>query len=58
MDTNRIPKQGYNINQKDGGTEDDRGRDGGTNLILGSRNRKYAQSFMNMMMVMKTNEMH
>ena len=24
----------YNINQKDEGTEDDRGRDGGTNFIL------------------------
>jgi hypothetical protein len=24
----------YNINQKDEGTEDDRGRDGGTNCIL------------------------
>ena len=24
----------YSINQKDEGTEDDRGRDGGTNLIL------------------------
>jgi hypothetical protein len=24
----------YNINQKDEGTEDDRGRNGGTNLIL------------------------
>ena len=34
MDTNRIPKQGYNINQKDGGTKDDRGRDGETNFIL------------------------
>jgi len=25
----------YNINQRDEGTEDDRGRDGGTNFILG-----------------------
>jgi hypothetical protein len=24
----------YDINQKDGGTEDDRGKDGGTNFIL------------------------
>ena len=34
MDTNRIPKQAFNINQKDEGTQDDRGRDGGTNFIL------------------------
>ena len=34
MDTNRIPNKRYNINQKDEGTEDDRGRDGGTNFIL------------------------
>ena len=34
MDTNRLPKQHYNINQKDEGTKDDRGRDGGTNFIL------------------------
>ena len=34
MDTNRIPNKRYNINQKDEGTYDDRGRDGGTNLIL------------------------
>jgi hypothetical protein len=34
MDTKRIPHKRYNINQKDEGTEDDRGRDGGTNFIL------------------------
>jgi len=42
----------YNINQKDEGTWDDRGRDGGTNFIWGPRNRKHAQSFVNMMMMM------
>ena len=30
----------YNINQKDGGTEDDRGRDGGTNFILGIKEQE------------------
>jgi hypothetical protein len=34
MDTNRIPKQALQYNQKNEGTEDDRGRDGGTNFIL------------------------
>ena len=34
MDTNRIPKKHYNIDQKDEGTLDDRRRDGGTNFIL------------------------
>ena len=34
MDTNRIPKQALRINQKDEGTQDDRGRDGGTKFIL------------------------
>ena len=34
MDTNRMPNKHYNINQKDEGTLDDRGRDGGTNFIL------------------------
>ena len=33
-DTKRIPKQHYNIDQKDEGTYDDRGRHGGTNFIL------------------------
>jgi hypothetical protein len=34
MDTNRIPKQALQYtNQKDEGTLDDRGRDGGTNFI-------------------------
>ena len=28
------PKQHYNIDQKDEGTQDDQGRDGGTNFIL------------------------
>jgi hypothetical protein len=34
MDTNRIPKQALQHKPKDEGTEDDRGRDGGTNFIL------------------------
>jgi len=34
MDTNRLPNKHYNINQKDVGTLDDRGRDGGTSFIL------------------------
>ena len=34
MDTNRLPKQALNINQKDEGTQDDRGRDDGTNFNL------------------------
>ena len=34
MDTNRIPNKHDNINQKDEDTQDDRGRDGGTNFIL------------------------
>ena len=34
MDTNRIPKQPLQYNQKNEGTEDDRGRDGKTNFIL------------------------
>ena len=34
MDTNRLPKKHYNINQKDEGTQDDRGRDVGTNFNL------------------------
>jgi hypothetical protein len=34
MDTNRIPKQAPKYRPNDGGTEDDRGRDGGTNFIL------------------------
>ena len=34
MDTNRIPKQGLKYKPKDEDTYDDRGRDGGTNLIL------------------------
>ena len=33
MDTDYQNKH-YNINQKDEGTSDDRGRDGGTNFIL------------------------
>jgi len=32
----------YNINQKDEGALDDRGRDGGTYFILRIRNRKHA----------------
>ena len=42
----------YNINQKDEGTYDDRGRDGGTNFILRIKNRKHASPFRNMMMIM------
>ena len=34
MDTNRIPNKRYNVNQKDEETQDDRGRDEGTNFIL------------------------
>jgi len=35
MDTNRLPEQALQYkNQKDEGTLDDRGRDGGTNFIL------------------------
>ena len=37
MDTNRLPKQALQhvrINQKNEGTQNDRGRDGGTNFIL------------------------
>ena len=34
MDTNRLPKKHYNINQEEEETQDDRGRDGGTNFIL------------------------
>jgi hypothetical protein len=35
MDTNRIQKnKRYNINVKDEGTWDDRGKNGGTNIIL------------------------
>jgi hypothetical protein len=33
MDTNRIPKQALQYRPKEG-TQDDRGRDGGTNFIL------------------------
>jgi hypothetical protein len=32
MDTKRIPNKHYNIDQKDEGTYDNRGRDGGTNF--------------------------
>jgi hypothetical protein len=35
MDTNRIPKEALKYRpKKDEGTQDDRGRDGGTNFIL------------------------
>jgi len=34
MDTNRVTKQALQYKPKDEGTLDDRGRDGGTNLIL------------------------
>ena len=34
MDTNRIPKQALQYKPKDEGTQDNRGRDGGTNFIL------------------------
>ena len=34
MDMSKIRNKYYNINQKDEGTQDDRGRDGGTNFIL------------------------
>jgi len=34
MDTNRLPKQAPQYNQKDEGTQDDQGRDGGTNFIF------------------------
>jgi len=39
MDTDYQNKQ-YNINQKDEGTMDDRGRDGGTNFILGIKEQE------------------
>jgi len=43
METNRIPKRYYNIDQKDEGTLDDRRRDGGTNFTLRvSKNRTHA----------------
>jgi hypothetical protein len=34
MDINRIPKQALQYKPKDEGTQDDRGRDGGTNFTL------------------------
>ena len=34
MDTNRLPKQALQYKPEDEGTQDDRGRDGGTNFIL------------------------
>ena len=34
MDRNRIPKQALQCQPKDEGTQDDRGRDGGSNFIL------------------------
>ena len=34
MDTNRLPKKHYNIDQKDEGTRDDQGRGGATNFIF------------------------
>ena len=34
MDTNRLPKQALQYKPKDEGTQDDRGRHGGTNFIL------------------------
>jgi len=34
MDKTEYQNRRYNINQKDEGTWDDRGRDGGTNFIL------------------------
>ena len=34
MDIKRLPKQALQYNQRDEGTQGDRGRDGGTNLIL------------------------
>ena len=40
MDTNRLPNKHYNINQKDEGTLDDRGRDGGTNFILRNKEQE------------------
>jgi len=40
MDTNRIPKQTLQYKPKDGGTEEDRGRDGGTKFILRIKEQK------------------
>ena len=40
MDTNRIPKQALQYKAKDEGTQDDRGRDGGTNFILRIREQE------------------
>ena len=34
MDTNRLPKQALQYKPKDRRTQDDQGRDGGTNFIL------------------------
>ena len=34
MDTNRLPIQGFNVDRKDEGTRDGRGRVGGPNFIL------------------------
>ena len=41
MDTNRIPKQAYSIDQKDKGTLDDRRRDGATNFNLRTKYKIY-----------------
>jgi hypothetical protein len=40
MDTNRITKQALQYKPKDEGIEDDRGRDGGTNAILGIKEQE------------------
>jgi len=40
MDTDRLPKQALQYKPKDEETLDDRGRDGGTNLILGIKEQE------------------
>jgi hypothetical protein len=40
MDTNRIPNQALQYKPKDEGIEDDRGRGGGTNFILGIKEQE------------------
>jgi len=56
MDTNRLPNKHYNINQKDEGTLDDRGRDGGTRRIKEQETRQSFRNMMVMMMMMNKEE--
>jgi len=52
MDTNRLPKQALQYKPKDEGTEDDQGRDGVTNCILGIKEQETRLTLRNMMMMM------